>query len=297
MQTESLTQPFDIVYRKLDVCPKSTHKHSFFELVYILSGSGIQRINNNTFEYFAGHMFLLTPEDSHSFDIRDTTEFVFIRFNNIYVRSQEPGQSGHLGWIQKLEYILHNATHQPGCILLNQPDKTLVKSLVESMLTEIARKQLYHQEVVARIVDTIITIVARNIGLALPNLISKNTTSTVVNLLNYIQENIYDPDKLRLKVIAELFNVTQSYLGRYFKKHTGETIQQYIIHYKLKLVETRLKHSDMRINEIVTELGFTDESHLNRLFKKYKGISPAVFRKQQQTVAAMSPLSYEKALH
>jgi AraC-like DNA-binding protein len=288
MYTESLTQPFDIVYRKLDVCPKSTHKHSFFELVYILSGSGIQRINDNTFEYFAGHMFLLTPEDSHSFEIGNSTEFVFIRFNNIYVRSQQPGGARPIEWIQKLEYILHNATHQPGCLLLNQPDKALVKSLVESMLAEIAKKQLYHEEVVARIVDTLIAIVARNIGLALPSLISQNTGSTLVGVLNYIQEYIYHPDKLRLKVIAVQFNVTQSYLGRHFKKHTGETIQQYIMHYKLKLVEIRLQHSDMRINEIVSELGFTDESHLNRLFKKYKGINPTAFRKQRQTAAAVA---------
>ena len=38
--------------------------------------------------------------------------------------------------------------------------------------------------------------------------------------------------------------------------------------YKLKLVENRLLHSEMRINEIAAELGFTDESHLNKLFKK-----------------------------
>lgn len=47
----------------------------------------------------------------------------------------------------------------------------------------------------------------------------------------------------------------------------------------MKMVESRLLHSDMRINEIVEELGFTDESHLNRLFKKYKDVSPTEFRK------------------
>jgi AraC-like DNA-binding protein len=36
----------------------------------------------------------------------------------------------------------------------------------------------------------------------------------------------------------------------------------------------------MRINEIAFELHFTDESHLNRIFKKYKGMSPTGYRKQ-----------------
>ena len=35
----------------------------------------------------------------------------------------------------------------------------------------------------------------------------------------------------------------------------------------------------MRISEIAEELGFTDESHLSKFFKKYKGCSPSSFRK------------------
>jgi AraC-like DNA-binding protein len=38
----------------------------------------------------------------------------------------------------------------------------------------------------------------------------------------------------------------------------------------------------MRMSEIVDELGFTDESHLNRVFKKYRGLSPSAFRKATQ---------------
>jgi AraC-like DNA-binding protein len=34
------------------------------------------------------------------------------------------------------------------------------------------------------------------------------------------------------------------------------------------------------MSDIVNELGFTDESHLNRMFKKYKGLSPSAFRKK-----------------
>jgi len=286
MQKESLYQPFEIHYTKVDVCPKSAHKHNFFELVYIASGTGIQCINENNFDYQPGHMFLITPDDCHSFQIGTTTELVFIRFNDIYVKSQQQNDPRQIEWIKKLEYILHNASHQPGCILRNPPDKILIKAMVESLLGEWTNKQLYHHEIISQIVNTIITIVARNIGLTMPNKVVDNTANTIVQLFNYIQENIYDGEKLRADIIANHFGFADGYLSRYFKKHTGESIQQYIINYKLKLVETRLQHSDMRINEIVNELGFTDESHLNRLFKKYKGLTPTAFRKQQQSVTA-----------
>lgn len=48
----------------------------------------------------------------------------------------------------------------------------------------------------------------------------------------------------------------------------------------MQMVESRLLHSEMRISEIVEELGFTDESHLNKLFKKYKDCNPTDFRKK-----------------
>ncbi len=80
-----------------------------------------------------------------------------------------------------------------------------------------------------------------------------------------------NPKKITAVALSEHFGISDTYLGRYFKKHTNETMQQYITRYKLRIIETRLLHSDLRMNEIARELGFTDESHLNRIFKKYKG--------------------------
>ncbi len=53
-------------------------------------------------------------------------------------------------------------------------------------------------------------------------------------------------------------------------------MQQYILNYKLKLVENRLLHSQMRICEIVEELGFTDESHLNKFSKSIEDAAPLI---------------------
>ena len=83
MKKESLYEPFSIVYKTLDESPIQEHQHNFFELVFILSGTGNQCINQNKFAYQAGHLFLITPEDCHSFDIHTTTEFFFLRFNDI----------------------------------------------------------------------------------------------------------------------------------------------------------------------------------------------------------------------
>jgi AraC-like DNA-binding protein len=181
-----------------------------------------------------------------------------------------------------IEYILQNASHRPGCILKNKADKPLITSLVESILKEQANRQLYYIRVTEQIINTVITVVARNIALKLPKNVKETTGEPVLEILHYIQQNIFEPGNLKAKNLSRHFNISENYLGRYFKKQTGETLQSYITNYKLRLVETRLLHSDMRINEIVYEFHFTDESHLNRAFKKYKGISPTEFRKMNK---------------
>ena len=258
------------------------HQHNFFELVYILGGTGLQCINQNQFNYHQGHLFLITPQDCHSFEVHTTTRFFFIRFSNIYLEAMKEKDRDGNEWIQRMEYILNNASHQAGCILCNEGDKTLVKMIVESMVREHVNQAPYFNELIRQLVNTMVTIVARNILLRFPGKISSYSGEEIMNIIRHIQEHIYEPEQLRVETMSATFGISKGYLGRYFRKHTGESLQQYITNYKLKLVETRLGHSDMRINEIVSELSFTDESHLNRLFKKHKGVNPSEYRRQIQ---------------
>jgi AraC-like DNA-binding protein len=137
-----------------------------------------------------------------------------------------------------------------------------------------------------QIVNTIIMVIARNIQLQMPEQPkhpAKHEAS--LNILHYIHENIYSPEKLRAEQIAANFNISPTYLSEYFKRNNGDSLQQYITQYKLKLVEARLQYSSMRVGEIADELGFTDESHLNRMFKKYRGVNPSAYRKELQATA------------
>ena len=276
MKKENLHQPYEICFSEVEITSVKEHDHTFFELIYVLSGTGIQWINNHKFPYHDGHLFMITPGDIHSFDIQTTTQFVYIKFNDIYIHSAVFGTDN----IRRLEFILQHANHRPGCILRNKADKLLVKPMIEAIIRENDKRNIYSTEIITQLINTIIIVVARNIAMFLPERVNENSDDMSLNILQYIQSNICYPDKIKAKEISKHFGVSPNYLGRYFKKHTNETMQQYIFNYKMKMVESRLLHSEMRISEIVNELGFTDESHLNKLFKKYKGCSPSEFRKQ-----------------
>ncbi|RKR10515.1 AraC-like DNA-binding protein [Flavobacterium sp. 90] len=278
MTNKNLYLPFEVDFKELEQFPKTTRKNNFFELIYVVDGTGIQIINNNKFQYRKGNLFLITPQDIHSFEILTPTKFFFLRFNEYYIKANS--QNGQVETVLRMEYILQNASHRPGCILKNKIDKPLIASLIESIINEETNQQIYHQKITEQIVNAIITVVARNIALKLPKNIKETTGEMVLEILHYIQEHIFNPKELKADKISEHFNISLHYLGKYFKKQIGETLQEYIASYKLRLIEARLLNSDMRINEIADELNFSDESHLNKVFKKHKGMNPSEFRKK-----------------
>ena len=145
MISENLYQPFEIEYRECSECPIDAHKHNFFEIVYIVEGTGMQCVNKNQLPYKPGKLFLVMPQDCHSFEVKESTKFFFIRFNNIYLKKQSKD------WIHQLEFIFQNNNHQPGCILKNKNDKPLMKALIEALIRELINQQTYHQEIASRL--------------------------------------------------------------------------------------------------------------------------------------------------
>jgi AraC-like DNA-binding protein len=271
MKVNNLHRPFETGVIESDRYTATEHKNTYFELVFILEGKGVQVINRHKLPYSPDKLFLIFPQDTHGFEIEDKTRFFFLRFNESYLKTQ-PKE-----WLQKMEYIFYNHNHLPGCILKNAEDKPLIRALSEALLMEQQRNGAARQEVIQQLLNVIITISASNISLqqsAAPYI-----SSLPVSVVGYVHQNIYTPEALRIEKLAGHFNMSPGYMSDYFKRQTGESLQNYINAYRMQLIESRLLHTTSRLNEIASDFGLTDLSHLNKLFKKYKGMGPAEFRK------------------
>ena len=99
-----------------------------------------------------------------------------------------------------------------------------------------------------------------------------------MHMLQYIQTHIHQPDELRLNALVKRFGLSKNYIGRYFKKHFQETLQQYITRNRMKRVEYLVANSLMSVKEIAYDMGFSDSCHLVKNFKKYSGMSPLKYR-------------------
>jgi AraC-like DNA-binding protein len=80
-----------------------------------------------------------------------------------------------------------------------------------------------------------------------------------------------------LTSLAASAGVTRFQVIRDFKRVTAMTPGQYLRDRRIRAATT-LMGTDMPLAEIAVETGFADQSHLTRLFKSMKGLSPGVYR-------------------
>jgi len=276
METKNLYSTYDLELLEIYNYDARAHKNTFFEMVFVLDGTGIQMINGNQLPYAPNKLFLIFPQDQHSFQVDSFSRFFFIRFSNDYLKLQTSQN------IRDLEYIFNSYNHLPGCILKTISDKPFIRAAVEALIREKESQSPHQEQIIQQLINTIITFAARNLTLQEVEVFNGNITN-VMPVINYLHQFIFEPEKLKIEQIAAKFNLSPNYISEYFKKHTGESLQQYIMLYKIKLIESRLRLTDMRINEIAFEFGFTDQSHLNRIFKKYKGVVPSAYRKDNNS--------------
>ncbi len=272
-------EPFNIYLFDTSVWEHPVHKHSYFEIIFIRSGRGLHVINDNTVLYTAGDVFLLGPEDYHYFDIQEHTTFCYIRFTEVYIKDQDVQKVPD--WMRTIEFILNSPYQCEGTIVTDAEEKEHLDLLLSVLLYEYNnREESSYELIMHSIMKGMLGILARN--MVRQKLIDKKKTKSsrlIEDIMLYISQHIYEPDALRMERLVEKFNFSHSYLSIFFKKQTGEPLQQYILKYKLKMIESRLQSGDRSISETAYEFGFTDGSHLNKLFKKYYGVAPGAFRK------------------
>lgn len=265
-------QSLEIYYEKADYCPLRDRQFNFFEFVYVISGNGRHSINGNTVVFGKGDLFLITPDDRHQFDLDGTCEFMLIRFAPCYVNNYSWKSIDHI------ECLLYHASHLSGSVLVNRRDREIAEMLAMQLLTAIEQDNLYNEDLSRHLVNALIVIAARNIAIVKPGYIAPSADRKILDIIDYIQVNICYPDRLKIAVIAQKFGLSATYLGSYFRKQCGETIQQYIASYRIRLIEHRLRFSDKRVYEIADEFGFTDESHINKFFRKSKSMTLRAYR-------------------
>lgn len=100
-------------------------------------------------------------------------------------------------------------------------------------------------------------------------------------LLELVEQN-YTDSSLSLEGIASQFDMSPSYISRYFKDQMGDPIMQYVDMLRINHVKRLLKDTDIPLKDILPKVGYVDQSSFYRKFKRLEGITPMEYRKISQ---------------
>ncbi|GIV35612.1 MAG: hypothetical protein KatS3mg031_3147 [Chitinophagales bacterium] len=100
----------------------------------------------------------------------------------------------------------------------------------------------------------------------------------LIDILNYIKN--YLSGDLSNKVLASVANISEDYVGQYFKAMMGINPQDYIEYQRMEKAVELLRTTKKSIREIGREVGYKDTAYFCRRFKMMFGISAGKMRKR-----------------
>lgn len=252
-------------------------KNSFFELVFILDGKGIQSIEYKTQDYKPNDFFLLPYSECHAYEIIEPTKFLFIRFTEHYFKNLKNTKINYSLWYSKLNYIIGFYNFSLGLPFNNIKERDQVKRLFEIIANEKDQASEYSETLIANSLSSILTIISSK-------LISEKEKGDhkFSEIIQHINQNIINEDQLSIAYLSEKFNISNKYFSEYFRRKSDESLKEYIQKTRLQIAVNRIKYTQNPLQEIAWSLGFTDGSHLNKTLKKHFGLSSSALRKEEK---------------
>ena len=107
--------------------------------------------------------------------------------------------------------------------------------------------------------------------------LSLNRKDLIFRIISYIESN---PRNISLKSLASEFNHSGKYLSRYIKDQTGQTFSELCLNARMERARFYLTESDLSIDDIARQCGYTNLSFFYRKFRERYGVLPRAMRLQ-----------------
>lgn len=83
---------------------------------------------------------------------------------------------------------------------------------------------------------------------------------------------------LSLQDLADTVGVSRYHFARMFKNTTGISAHEYVTRQRIERAQILLKRTRIPLRDIAAQCGFSDQSHMTRLFRKRVGVTPGRYR-------------------
>lgn len=99
----------------------------------------------------------------------------------------------------------------------------------------------------------------------------------VENIKNLVECHL-EKEELTLEWIAEQMHFSSTYIRQLFKQKTGERVMEYVIRRRMEKAGDLLLKTDLKIQEVASACGYSNQRYFASSFKKYYGCTATDFK-------------------
>lgn len=254
------------------------HIREFWKITYIIEGRGVLRINGRSYNFSPGFIWLSHPNDVTTWELSEPINLYNILFlqkfmdyylkhlNNIsgFFSIFDPGYKPELSLNHELIYLLD----------ANRKIYSLIRKMEhEFELDDINSKELLR----LYLIELLIKLSRLSV-----HSYTKKRKEEIINLINSYLEK-HHGEMLNIQKIADETGYSRGYLFSFYKQKTGNTIAHTLQAIRLKHAKRLLLETNLSVEKICYQCGFSDISNFYRLFKQKMEQSPTSFRKNKNT--------------
>ena len=252
------------------------HRHKYYELVYVYEGMVDHVLNGEHHILTEGNYFLLSPDDVHTYVSINKEPF---RIINFMFHPALIDSSFTLETPFK-EIIKHPSIGVSRKKLLKSPlgvqffdDDRRLRPMFLNAFSEYKQKKIGYVNALRATAEIFILACLRNVCVEQE---SEQQNVVINKIIEYVNENYLEDISLSSMCDSMGYNV--QYISRVFKTQVGMNFSTFLINKRIQKACSLLLSSDMTIQQIANEVGYSNMGFFYNSFKKIMGETPAEFR-------------------
>lgn len=278
--TKDTNYPFFVQYGYHDT-DLYMHTHAdFSELVIVLSGTAMHKVDNEAYFIKKGDVFVISDNISHGYE--NTYDF---RICNIMYTPEKLFSSD--SDIRKLSgfhalfviepYLTAERSFQSR-LKLSLPDFEQVSSIVTNMIHEYEQKSDGWKTMLNSYYMMLVVLLSR--AYSFSSLDLKSDVLNIAKSVSYMENNYSEP--ITMEELALRSNLSIRHFTRIFRATYQTTPGNYLLALRMQHACSLLVNTDLSISEIAFECGFNDSNYFTRQFGKLFHSTPRQYRSKNR---------------
>ncbi|WP_197068502.1 AraC family transcriptional regulator [Photobacterium gaetbulicola] len=249
------------------------HTHDYVELCYVLNGKSDQFIEGQKLRLNKGDILFMGPGAVHEIlpSSKDDIIINFIvhkKFFNYIFEFIDDSSSLSTFFI---DAIFKNSTSK--ALIFDTLDKEPIEILLNQIIDLLTAKERFMEAKIKFLLGLLVIELIQDT----PKVIDKNSyeSRVLAHVISHIEQDL---QQANLNTIAEKLNMKNYNLSKLIKKESGKTFNTLLRDIRFSKFCELIKVTNININELAIEVGFSNTSDFYRKFRTKFGISPREYR-------------------